>query len=312
MQIRRLVKTGSASYTISLPKDWVERNKLKKGDILFVKENSAGEVIVTHKEKQDEQEIKEITIEIDNKDIGTIRRETISAYINNYHLFNFIGKTLNEKLPEVRKILDNFLALEIQEQTTTKLSAKDFLNLDEFSVNNTIRRMDMLNRSMLLDCKKVFKGEKISESLRYRDFELDKLFFLMSRLIRSALSNQQKAKAFKITNVEALSLWNIAKNIERVADSTKNLAKVLEEHDKKDIRNFENMFASLGDYYLKTIKAFFTNDRKLADRVIAEKEDIEKEIDALKVTAKNYKVIDNLRQLATNIRNIGKIVLDFE
>ena len=97
---------------------------------------------------------KEISIELDDKEINSIRRQTISAYINNYHIFTFHGDSLNKKLEEIRKILNNFLALEIVEQTATKLVAKDFLNIQEFSLKNTVRRMDMLTRSIITDAKK--------------------------------------------------------------------------------------------------------------------------------------------------------------
>ncbi len=35
MHIRKLVKSGAASHTLSLPKDWLEKNKLKKGSLLY-------------------------------------------------------------------------------------------------------------------------------------------------------------------------------------------------------------------------------------------------------------------------------------
>ena len=105
MQIRKLVKSGTASHTISLPKDWIQKNKLKKGDLLYLKEQD-NNIIISAEQKQEQPKYKEITITIDNKDIGTIRRQTIAAYINNYHIFTFIG-SINKNIEQLRKILDN-------------------------------------------------------------------------------------------------------------------------------------------------------------------------------------------------------------
>jgi phosphate uptake regulator len=183
MNIRKLVKSGAASHTVALPKDWLDKNKLKKGDLLYITEKD-NELIISSDTKAPQKTKKEISIAVDKKEINTIRRQTISAYINNYSIFTFHGDELNKKLEKIRKILDNFLALETVEQTATKLVAKDFLNLEEFSITNTIRRMDMLTRSIITDAK---KGKKESQALEFRDYEVDKLFFLMSRLIRSNL-----------------------------------------------------------------------------------------------------------------------------
>ncbi|MFC1697485.1 AbrB/MazE/SpoVT family DNA-binding domain-containing protein [Nanoarchaeota archaeon] len=311
MQIRRLVRTGSASFTTSLPKDWISKHNLKKGDLLYLKETENSDIMISFKPKDVADEMKEIVIEVDNANINTIRRKTISAYINNYNLFHFIGQTLDKKLPDIRKILHNFLALEIQEQSSSKLTAKDFLNLEEFNIDKTIRRMDMLTRSILLDCKKTFDGEKVYDSLYYRDFEVDKLFFLISRLIRAALVDPKKAKAYGITNVQALSMWNIAKGIERVADSVKNISKELEGM-KKTNKDYQDLFNTIERYYLDTAKAFFTSDKKLADKIIADKQEVFTKIDALLAKDKDAKMIHKLKNVTDNIKVIAKITLDFE
>lgn len=283
MQIRRLVKSGTASHTISLPKDWIQKNKLKKGDLLYIKEQS-NSIIISAEQRQEQPKHKEITITIDNKDIGTVRRETISAYINNYHIFTFIGD-INTNIEKLRKILDNFLALEIIEQTDKKLVAKDFLNLQEFSLQNTVRRMDMLTRSMLNDTKK----DDQSKALELMDFEVDKLFFLISRLIRTNLANETS----KVDNIEALSIWWLAKNIESIADSAKYLSKA----------KLDAFFEKIESYYKEAIKSYFKKDKQLADKLIAQRA-------SLLEKAEKLKNKELLKQIINNSRNIAKIVLD--
>jgi phosphate uptake regulator len=286
MQIRRLVKSGTASHTISLPKEWIKKNRLKKGDFLYIKEQD-NSMIISAQEKHEQPKYKEITIMIDNKDIGTVRRETISAYINNYHIFTFIG-SVNKKIEELRKILDNFLALEIVEQTDKRLLAKDFLNLQEFSLDNTIRRMDMLTRSMMEDAKK----GKQQKAAVLRDFEVDKLFFLISRLIRANLTDGTS----KVNNIEALSIWWLAKNIESIADSAKYLS---EGFPKDNIKLFEELEV----YYKDAIKAYVKKDKVLADKLIAQRV-------GLLEKAEKQKNRELLKQIVNSSRNIAKIVLD--
>ena len=88
MQIRKLVKSGAASHTVALPKDWITNNKLIKGDLIYI-ENKNNELIISANTKETKKEEKEIEISIDDKNEGTIRRQTISAYIKNYNKFIF-------------------------------------------------------------------------------------------------------------------------------------------------------------------------------------------------------------------------------
>lgn len=288
MHIRRLVKSGTASHTIALPKEWIEKNKLKKGNLLYINEKD-NQLILSAEQKEEPAKYKEITITIDNKYIGTIRRETISAYINNYNIFTFIGN-INKNIESIRRILDNFLALEIIEQTDKKLVAKDFLNLSEFSLDTTIRRMDMLTRSMLSDAK---KGKQESKAISLMDFEVDKLFFLLSRLIRSNLKNESS----KVNHVEALSLWWLAKNIESIADSAKYLCESL---SKQELPLFEEAES----YYKEAITSYFKKDRANADKLIMQK-------NILLEKSEKLKNKELLKQIINGSRNISKIVLDF-
>ena len=64
MNIRRLVKSGTASHTISLPKDWINKNKLKKGDLLYINEKN-NELTISSETKELPIAQKEISIEVE-------------------------------------------------------------------------------------------------------------------------------------------------------------------------------------------------------------------------------------------------------
>jgi phosphate uptake regulator len=284
MYNRRLVRSGAASHTVSLPSSWIKRNKLNKGDTLHIKEHDNKLTITTQADQPQEQ--KEITIEIENKDIGTIRRETIAAYINNNSIFTFIGN-IPQNLPQLKSILDNFLALEIIEQTNKRLVAKDFLNLKEFSPQTIIRRMDMLTRSMLLDAEK-----ETPETLELTDYEVDKLYFLTSRLFRANLTNSSK-----VDNIEAFNMWWIAKNLENIADAVKKIRI----NDKS-----AKYFLKAKHYYIDCATAYFKHDKQAADTLMAVRAEIILNFDELKSTDRDF-----LKQIVNTSRNIAKAAVDF-
>jgi phosphate uptake regulator len=284
MQTRKLVKSGAASHTIALPIDWIKKNKLEKGALLFLNEQDNTIIISPNTEQQQEQ--KEIEIRANN-DIGTIRRETIAAYIKGYTIFTFTG-TIPQNLANIKSVLDNFLALEIIEQTPNKLVAKDFLNLKEFSLQNTARRMDMLTRSMLEDAN---SGSTATEALELTDYEVDKLFFLISRLFRSNL-NTGSSKA-----PEAFTYWWLAKNLENIADSAKTIA----EH----VKDAPQQYKAAQQYYIDCATAFFKDDKASADALMAHRADLIEQFDSVDSNAREL-----LKKIVNTSRNIAKTVLD--
>ena len=204
MHTRRLVKSGASSYTISLPKEWLEKNKLKKGNLLYIKEKSLSELLISPQSIVEPSKVREKTINIDNKELGSIEREITSAYINNHNIIRIIGRSLIDKTKEIRRILHNFTALEIAEQGAEKIVAKDLLNLKEVSIDSTIRRMDMIIRSMMHDLIEV-RNNGISENIQFRDFDVNKLYFLLFRLIKGSLNDPVLASYFSINSAKALS-----------------------------------------------------------------------------------------------------------
>ncbi|MBT3408088.1 phosphate uptake regulator PhoU [Candidatus Woesearchaeota archaeon] len=301
METRKLVKTGADTYTVSIPKKWIKANNLKKGDLIFLKPNKNCLELSTT-ENVDREEVKEISFNVDKKNINYLRRATISAYINNYNVFRFHGTELNEKLDDIRKILQNFLALEVTEQTNSCLVARDYLNLNEFSIANTLRRMDMIARSMIID----LKNDDLTtlKSLEFRDYEVDKLYFLVSRLIRSILENPNNPH--KLSSVETISVWWMAKNLENVADFVKKIAKEIDSKKKKT-KQLQDTFLKIEEYYLKTMKAYFTNNKELANTIMGERDEINEMIINNKNTPEST---IHMVQMVDHIRNIAKIMLD--
>jgi phosphate uptake regulator len=292
METRKLVRTGAETYTLSLPKEWVKKNKLNKGDLLFIHQNKSYLEIRPAEGKETKEE-KEVVITIDGKDISTLRRETISAYINNYNKFVFIGESLDGKLDDIRGVLNNFLALEILEHTEKRLVVKDYLDLKEFSLDNIIRRMDMLVRSIIIDSKNSFEKKAVHENLRLRDYEVDKLFFLLNRLVRSR----------DISPKEAISYFWIAKTLEGISDDVKEIA---EEFEKAGDRAVLKKYNAVEEYYKEAVKAYMKNDKHLADKLISQRSSMIEELNQIKEKG----IAARMKNIVANSRNIAKIALD--
>jgi phosphate uptake regulator len=315
MQIRRLVKSGAASHTISLPKNWLDKNSLTKGDILYIHEKSDKEIVITPETKPAEKEDKEISINIEKKDLETIQREITSAYINNYNTVVIHGEGLSDQVKDIRKILHDFVALEISELTGTRIVAKDLLNLQEISVDKTIRRMDMIIRSIIQDSIESIEGKNMYESVYYRDFDVNKLYFLMCRILKSSLNDSKVAEKFQITNTQGMTSWLLALNLENIADSSKNVCLHMKDLGKVDKKDLTEIYKDVEKVYLDAMKAHYNHDRKLSETVAQSRKNVMERCDKFFEKHKSveaFKVISNIKEMQNLISNIGRLVLDRE
>ena len=303
------MKAGPASHTIALPKKWVEKNNLQKGDTLYVLEKSDTELSITPEMVEQKPLQKEITIKVDGKESGAIQREITSAYINNYSSIVLVGETLSKKAKELREILHHFVALEIAEQTSAKIVAKDLLNLKETSVDKTIRRMDMIIRSIVQDVRK--QPGKVQESIEQRDNDINRLYFLMFRLLKGTLTNKQLATELAITSADALSLWYITLSMENIADNLRALGIVV----KRSRQDCQHILEGIETAFVDVMKAYYNNDKKLADGVTSRRITIFDEAQAMlknNCTPETAELAESLRRITTQICNIARAVIDRE
>jgi len=315
MEIRRLVKAGQASHTVSLPKAWLTKNGLHKGDTVYIKERSDTELLITPQLPSEREKKKEIIILSDKKDIKTLRREITSAYINNYGAITIKGKNVDSLSKKIRHIITNFVALEIAEQTSEKITAKDLLNLNEISIDNTIRRIDMMFRSIIKDSYKTLEDKEVYETITFRDNDINRLYFMMVRLLKSALQDSWVAAHFKIKPSEVLGLWYLTINLENMADAATELCKIFEKcKNKEEIKDLKEIYKQIEEIYEMVMKAWYQKDKELADQVAQKRLKIVFACDAFFEKNKNLKavhIIEHYKDLITCITNISRIVMDY-
>ncbi|PIN81901.1 hypothetical protein COV11_00570 [Candidatus Woesearchaeota archaeon CG10_big_fil_rev_8_21_14_0_10_30_7] len=293
VHIRKLVKAGQTSHTVSLPKEWLAKNNLGRGDAVYIHEKNSDELIINPSVTKEINSIKEITLDFHKKELETLKRELTSAYVNNYNVINIVGKQVSKHNQDIKGVLNSFVALEISEQTEQKLVIKDLLNLNEVDINKTIRRMDMIVRSM-------FKELNSTDALNFKDEDVNKIYFLIFRLLKSALENTKNAEKLNVKPLQVLSYWYLVVNIENLADCCTSLGSKVDNKTKKIVDLLEQQ-------YSEVMNSFFSKDKNTADRIARERKIVLEELSKVPGA-----VSENLKQILTSINNIARIVLDEE
>ena len=226
MNQRKLIKLGNSSFAIALPKQWVNKAGLKKGDNVFLEENSNGEIILWSKLKKiSGEKIKEINME---SDISKVRKEVIAAYVNGFTEINLAPTKDKKKKKELKEFINSLLGFEIIDENDEGIISKDFFDIEEAKIDNFLKRMDNNIRECfetLISAIKVGKLKKSEfEEISKTDRDTTRFHLLISRLFFKGTNNPSLLNALKKDSFTFFNDWWFSQNLEHVGDVVKDVA----------------------------------------------------------------------------------------
>jgi len=313
---RKIIKFGNSSYIISLPKQWIKDNKIKKGDIVFLTKNSEQDIMLSPKEKKREIELKKMTIEINKMNPNEIQKRIGSAYINNYTEIILKGAINKSIISNVLKNAER-IGLEVVEQSPTEVIIKDFLNLEELSIQTTMRRMDNTLRAMFEDLKgglqkKTF-GKLICKEMMDSDQRINKMYFLIWKVSKKGEEFPSILSKIGMSHSELSDTRWIALHLEFIGDEIKRTARILESLslDDEERKGFLGLIEDLEKNYIKSVTSYHQHNVNLAIEANLEKEDLikrcEKFIEKIK-TKKAVFIIEKLKTIVISSNYISKTI----
>ena len=313
-----------------MPKSWIEKNKLKSGDLINIEEGSA-DLILSPDILRETKKSKEITIEADNKDLNLVKAEIVSAYLNNYNTIEIMGKELNRHIIQIKEIVRNLSGLEIMEQTSTRLVARDLIDVDDISIHNIIRRMDMITRAMIDDAILCLDKKCDYKSIEHRDIDVNRLYYLGFRIIKNAMSTPLVAKKLGMDTWNLHSSMKLLSRIEEIADRQKRISRFLSQiaFDNKTLEEIKSIYKNVRDTYLEVMKAYYSGDKNLAynvevtnkGRILACEDFLDKcaclehknKKSGMKCSCiPTAKAIEYLKAMSTFIKHISRIVISLD
>lgn len=311
MEARKIILFGNSSHVISVPKSWIKENKLKKGDLIFVERNSDGELILLPKEGKEEKERKIITINAEKKEKAFLIREIVSAYLAAPSLIVIEGNNLRKNDSIIKFILNGLSGLEIITQTSNQIKIKDVLDINRISLKEMLRRMDNLIRLMIFEIEnKKGTSSKLFKRLQEIDKEVNKLFFLILKIIKMGFYESKIFKQHNISIAEAFQILSIISSLEHMADELKGLPDYLNQINAKEKKQVASNLNYLEGLYLNTFKAYYKNDKKTILAVYKKGREFYKNMDKIK-GSKNFILIhQNFKKIENTLYQINKTLLD--
>ena len=290
---RRLQRIGS-SILVSLPKEWVDTNKLDKSAQVEIEITQNNLSIRTQQSKRPSKEI-EISYPL-QKGEGIVPNIT-GAYLLGYDIIRIKGKSpisITDR-ESIRASMRRLVGMEIVDEDATNISVQ-FL-LDETSVNpqNILKRMSSIALGMFSDVVlSLESGDKTNlGTIGNRDAEINRQYFLLVRLIRSTIMDTRLAGIFNLENIDILDYRIAANTLENAGDTVVELAQSLMRSNltKTEHKKIHNFAKDIEEIQTKSIESFISNNRTLAINAITLQKNNSEKISKIRSSLENKKQI---------------------
>ncbi len=269
---RRLQQIGS-SILVSLPTMWIKSNNLRKGSIVPVHINRDNSISIFPSQDDTADKIKELTIPYSSVSMDMLVNQVYGGYLLGYDMIT-IKASLQisfEDADRIKKAMRKLVGLEIVDEDGFHLSAQFLLDADTLDAEKILRRMSAIVAGMyrdMLEALKLKQNSSIRKVIIGRDDEVDRQYFLLVRLIRSAMMDQKLAGKLNLSNIDILDYRIAANLLESAGDYIVDLANSIDLSHIKAVDEIVEAGLLVEKMHEKSVAAFVNKNRSESNAII--------------------------------------------
>lgn len=301
---RRLQKIGS-SILMSLPAEWIKTLGLKKGDILSIENNDDKSITIFPTSNRNSQ-AKEIAIHLLHLSHEKLINQIYGAYLLGYDIIKIVGRTQIdfENREIIKKAMRNLIGLEIVDEDGLNMTIQFLLDAHSMNISKILKQMSSIVSGMHKDIVNAMKtrDSEIDLLVRGRDDEVNRQYFLIVRLIRTAMMDRRLASSLDLSNIDILDYRIAANHLENAGDFISRLSSQLSGFfDKIKYEKIIEANYLILEMQEKSISGFITKDTEKSSHVVT----LFNKFDAISTFIKNdYIKLEGNYQSALKIINI--------
>lgn len=275
IELRKIQEMGGGTALVSLPKSWVKKNNLKRGSILSL-ERSPDDRLIISPYVSDRKEGKEVILEYPPSHLHNLLNEITAAYLLGYDIIRIVGKhrvSYGDR-NTIKGAMKFLMGLEIVEEDAYSITIQFLLEPTNLLPDKLFMRMHAItsgmHKDLLTAC--VENDQKLLKDIKGRDDEVDRLYFLLVRIIRSAVPDASLAAKLRITAIECLDYRVAANLLESIGDKASEIAAEVEgkqpSFSKEEKRSFLELGRMLSEIQDNAVRALLTKRVSEARKVL--------------------------------------------
>jgi len=327
--VRKVQLTGGSTYTLSLPKPWVDEMDLSPRDGVRVDWRPSGALRLTPLEMLQRQE-KIVTVHAEKLPNDSLHDHLMGAYLSGVdHIRIFYSeKQVRLFQKEIRRFLRNTRGFETMNESEGRIDLICLISAAEMPLIASINRMYSQLTSVVRDIISVASGDdaEILADIDERESEVDALLHLVERQVSIALDSHLVASSLKLTRNQAVEHSNLARSLERMMDHANQMGHLMLESNKSKINIDLSPFLQLRTWQ-EAIKKLMINIRtrnsfeieesrqSLKQSQIQISEYEEELIEGRRMSKTDlllFRLSESVRRLCAYARDFGEILLNLK
>jgi len=329
---RKIMSLGKSSLVISLPKEWMQLNELKKGDAISYS-IQRDRALIIYPSTNKKTLTTEITLNVgQNEEDALITQKIIGSFLNGYSGITLVSEKIFsiQQTKAIRSIAGK-LYMRVMESDTKGVYIQSLTDESKASLEQAIQRMHLISHSMCADAITSLRERDIAlaKTVYALHDDVDHFSFFIIRLIRDAAQNPLLANELRLDPLDCLDYQSLVYSIERAADYAADITRhiiMLEGRQQTIPNDVLELMVTAGneavDMYVKSVTAFFSKDIPFSVELMKRQKRIEK-LD-IEITSKAFtgeqktaelvcalcSIRDNIKKIAESAVNIAEIAVN--
>jgi phosphate uptake regulator len=279
VELRKMQVVGRASFSVTLPPDWVKENKLKPSDQITITREDDGTLKLAPATIREEAKEVKITIDADKcKYPGLLKRLIIGGYSRGCDSIEIVSKhTISENhRREINDATNGLIGMGIVESTSNRVMLQSVVDASKFPLKPLLKRFCDIITSMYEDALQALKDNdsSLAADIINRENEVNKIYWLMGRQTVAAAYDKNVLKKIELKGTPDLTLHVVIfPRMKQVADYAVDIANNLLALGKNEISdaNLQKIIrlgTMVHELFSNSCEAFFKGDVILANNVV--------------------------------------------
>jgi phosphate uptake regulator len=217
--------------------------------------------------------VKELTIPYPSVSMDMLVNQVYGGYLLGYDMIRIKASSQIsfEDADRIKKAMRKLVGLEIVDEDGFHISAQFLLDADTLDAEKILRRMSAIVAGMyrdMLEAIKLKQNSSIRKVISGRDDEVDRQYFLLVRLIRSAMMDQKLAGKLNLSNIDILDYRIAANLLESAGDYIVDLANAIDLSRIKAVDEIVEAGVLVEKMHEKSVAAFVNKNRSESNGVV--------------------------------------------